>query len=145
MRKDIILHLANKLDELQAEIDSRPKVHNAETDDEFRAFDLSDWAVRYDCGFAGCMVGWAGLRNWLEPFGHKLQLIINEHGDLLPILNGCGVMDFHRNFAELLEIDGMTLDDIIMTKGYTHVILDEGREVEPRDVAAKLRHLAKAG
>lgn len=146
MRKDILLHLAAKLDELQAELDARPKIPlpGAMDDEEFSPFTIREWAEQTECGFAGCMVGWAAQDQWLQPF--DISLYLKQDGDvLLPVLNAGEPLKFTQDFAKLLEISTMTLDSIIMGNGYTQVTLLEGREVEPRDVAAKIRQVVAKG
>lgn len=147
MRTDVLLYLAAKLDELQARLDAMPK-ETFKADEGiglYSPFWMQEWAIETECGFAGCMVGWAAHEKWLDQFGYELRLVKDESLDFLPTVgrdNPRRIPGFVAHFARFLGVRTLTVEYIIMPSEY---VVQPGQNIEPRDVAERIRDLVKHG
>lgn len=79
---------------------------------------LAKLPVQHDCGFAGCILGWASHERWFEPWGYEVRATETS----IQIMR-IGEKERHpfepeRSFADILDVDPAVTNRIIYGTHY---------------------------
>jgi hypothetical protein len=91
----------------------------------------ANMAIQHDCGFAGCILGWASHERWFEPWGYEVK----AWGNTIQIMR-IGEKERHpfepeRPLGDILDVDPVVTTRIIYGSHY------EGND-DPIDEAIEL-------
>lgn len=100
---------------------------------------LAEMAIVHDCGFAGCILGWASHERWFEPWGYEVRATETS----IQIMR-IGEKERHpfepeRPFGDILGVDPAVSTQIIYGSYY------EGKEDPIDEAITRLTFLHNRG
>lgn len=92
---------------------------------------VANMAIQHDCGFAGCILGWAAHEKWFQPWGYEAQA-----SEATMVINRIGEEPRHpwepeRPFGNILNVDPAITNRIIYGSYYEGQVdaIDEAIEL----------------